>query len=47
MASVNYLVFLNPKNDAFIQFSANGKTYYMGGVDDTQTKGIYEELLTH
>ena len=40
-------VFLNPKNDAFIQFSANGKTYYMGGVDDTQTKGIYEELLTH
>ena len=40
-------VFLNPKNDAFLQFSANGKTYYMGGVDDTQTKGIYEELLTH
>ena len=40
-------VFLNPENDAFIQFSANGKTYYMGGVDDTQTKGIYEELLTH
>lgn len=40
-------VFLNPENDAFLQFSANGKTYYMGGVDDTQTKGIYEELLTH
>ena len=40
-------VFLNPENDAFIQFSANGKTYYMGGVDDTQTKGVYEELLTH
>ena len=40
-------VFLNPENDAFLQFSANGKTYYMGGVDDTQTKGIHEELLTH
>ena len=37
-------VFLNPENDAFIQFSANGKTYYMGGADDAQTTQIYKKL---
>lgn len=40
----NVKVFLNPKNDSFIRFSANGKTYYMGGVDDTQTKAVYNKL---
>lgn len=38
--------FLNPQNKKFLHFSANGKQYYMSGVDDAQTEEIYKEILS-
>lgn len=38
-------VFLNPQNHYFLHFKVNGKSYYLGGVDDAQTKEIYKKLL--
>ena len=38
-------VFLNPQNNCFLRFKVDGKSYYMGGVDDAQTKAVYEKLL--
>lgn len=38
-------VFLNPKNSLFIRFEAAGTTYYMSGVDDEETKAVYEMLI--
>ena len=37
-------VFLNPQNNRFLRFQVNGKSYYMGGVDDAQTTQVYETL---
>ena len=38
-------VFLNPQNKKFLYFTANGKNYYMSGIDDTETEEIYQEIL--
>lgn len=38
-------VFLNPQNGLFIRFEAAGTTYYMSGVDDEETREIYEMLI--
>ena len=38
-------VFLNPQNKKFLYFTANGKSYYMSGIDDTETEEIYQEIL--
>ena len=37
-------VFLNPQNDTFICFTANGTEYYVSGFDDAQTEHIYEQI---
>ena len=37
-------VFLNPQNAVFIQFDADGTTYFMSGADDKETKEAYENL---
>ncbi len=38
-------VFANPENALFIRVEATGTTYYLSGLDDAQTKQIYEELI--
>lgn len=38
-------VFLNPQNKKFLYFTANGKNYYMSGIDDTETEEIYQEIM--
>ncbi len=37
-------VFLNPQNAVFIQFDADGTTYFMSGADDKETKEAYENI---
>lgn len=37
-------LFINPENDVFIRFEADDQVYYMTGVDDNQTKDIYEKI---
>ena len=38
-------VFLNSQNKKFLYFTANGKNYYMSGIDDTETEEIYQEIM--
>ena len=38
--------FLNPQNDLFLRFTADGTIYYMSGFDDEETMAIYDALLT-
>ena len=38
-------VLLNPQNNDFITFTANGETYYVSGFDDKQTKEIYHRIV--
>lgn len=38
-------VLLNPKNAIFLQIETADETYYMSGLEDTQTEEIYKELL--
>ena len=35
---------LNPRNEVFLRFEADGTVYYMSGFDDTETRAIYEAL---
>lgn len=37
-------VFLNPENEVFLRFVADGVTYYVSGYDDAETLAVYEEL---
>lgn len=37
-------LFLNPENSVFLNFTAEGTTYYMSCADDTATLALYEQL---
>ena len=37
-------VLLNPQNNDFITFTANGETYFVSGFDDEQTNEVYQEI---
>ncbi|MCR4715697.1 MAG: hypothetical protein K5656_00820, partial [Lachnospiraceae bacterium] len=37
-------LFLNPTNELYIKIETDDKTYYLSGVDDKETKAVYEEI---
>ena len=37
-------VFLNPQNQVFLKFMADGELYYMSAADDNGTREIYAKL---
>lgn len=38
-------VFLNPENEVFLRFTAEGVTYYISGYDDAETLAAYDALI--
>ena len=40
------ILFLNPQNELFLRFEADGQVYYMSGFNDEETREIYEAVFS-